>query len=75
MTKKPLHKLPLDDWFDDVPHPYDTWPMATNDKKSRKDEIEDIHHETKIHEKMYILATKKHSPWKDGGSENFQEKP
>ena len=27
---KPLHRLPLDAWFDDVPHPYDTWPMATN---------------------------------------------
>ena len=27
---KILHKLPLDEWFDDVPHPYDTWPMATD---------------------------------------------
>ena len=27
---KPLHRLPLDEWFDDVPHPYDTWPMATD---------------------------------------------
>mgnify|MGYP000101928319 CR=1 FL=1 len=25
-----------------------------------------------IHEKMYRLATQKHSPWKGGGSENFQ---
>ena len=26
----PLHRLPLDDWFDDVPHPHDTMPIATD---------------------------------------------
>ena len=25
-----------------------------------------------MHEKMYRLATQNHSPWKGGGSENFQ---
>tara|TARA_B100001113_G_scaffold187080_1_gene153232 strand:- start:1466 stop:1708 length:243 start_codon:yes stop_codon:yes gene_type:complete len=80
MTKKPLHRLPLDEWFDDIPHPYDNWPMATDDENgniyhSRKEEIEHIHDDTKIHQKMYDLAVAKHSPWKGGGSENFQEKP
>ena len=27
----PLHRLPLDDWFDDKKaHPYDSWPVATD---------------------------------------------
>ena len=27
----PLHRLPLDDWFDDEKaHPYDSWPVATD---------------------------------------------
>ena len=26
----PLHRLPLDEWFDDVPHPHDTMPIATD---------------------------------------------
>ena len=28
LMPKPLHRLPLDDWFDDPPHPYDSWPVA-----------------------------------------------
>ena len=61
---KILHNLPLDDWFDDVTHPYDTWPMAT-DKEEEKEET--------MHERMYREATKKHSPWKGGGSEEWQD--
>tara|TARA_B100000131_G_scaffold214593_1_gene206312 strand:+ start:24558 stop:24830 length:273 start_codon:yes stop_codon:yes gene_type:complete len=90
MTKKPLHRLPLDEWFDDIPHPYDNWPMAKDNEDidyppldrngesvyhSRKEEIDKFHEDTKIHQRMYDLATAKHSPWKGGGSENFQEKP
>ncbi len=29
--KQPLHRLPLDEWFDDVPHPYDNWPMSKDE--------------------------------------------
>ena len=37
--KSPIHRLPLDEWFDDVPHPYDSWPMATDkDKEVKKEE-------------------------------------
>ena len=38
--KSPIHRLPLDAWFDDVPHPYDTWPMATDkaDENPRPEE-------------------------------------
>ncbi len=68
---KPLHKLPLDEWFDDVPHPYDTWPMAKDFDNPRPEE--DIAADISLHEKMYRLATEKHSPWKGGGSEEWQE--
>ena len=27
-----LHRLPLDEWFDDIPHPHDDMPIATNDR-------------------------------------------
>ena len=63
---KILHKLPLDDWFDDVTHPYDTWPMATDKEKDN---------EETIHEKMYREATKKHSPWPGGSEEWHDSKP
>jgi len=63
---KILHKLPLDEWFDDVPHPYDTWPMAT-DKEEENEET--------IHERMYREATKKHSPWPGGSEEWHDSKP
>ncbi|MBU38020.1 MAG: hypothetical protein CMA59_00695 [Euryarchaeota archaeon] len=56
MTKT-LHRLPLDEWFDDVPHPHDSMPIAT-DKSA----------EPSLHEKMYRLATANGSTI--GGSEN-----
>ena len=69
MTYPAPEKPPRDEWFDDYylpelgdpppPHPYDNWPMAKPD--------EDL----TMHEKMYRIATQKHSPWKGGGSENF----
>ncbi len=63
MTYPAPDKIPYDEWFHDPPHPYDNWPMAT-DKEEKKEEIT-------MHEKMYRLATEKHSPWAGGGSENF----
>jgi len=49
----PRHRLPLDEWFDDVPHPHDTMPIATDvgewlpengDEPPRpEEEIADIH--------------------------------
>ena len=80
---KPLHRLPLDSWFDDVPHPYDTWPVATEKTPTERlhDDMrsayenprpeEEIADDISMHEKMYRLAVQKHSPWKGGGSENF----
>tara|TARA_B100000902_G_scaffold173739_1_gene167616 strand:- start:806 stop:1027 length:222 start_codon:yes stop_codon:yes gene_type:complete len=67
---KPLHRLPLDEWFDDVPHPYDAWPMATEHTENSSKE-KDAEAELSLHEKAYRLATEKHSPWKGGGSEGF----
>jgi hypothetical protein len=60
MTKI-LHRLPLDEWFDDVPHPHDSMPIATDKSK-------DTGAELSLHEKMYRLATKNGSTI--GGSEN-----
>jgi|TARA_B100000029_G_C17035664_1_gene763940 hypothetical protein len=60
MTKI-LHRLPLDEWFDDVPHPHDSMPIATDKSK-------DTDAELSLHEKMYRLATKNGSTI--GGSEN-----
>ena len=67
--KPPLHRLPLDEWFDDVPHPYDSWPMAKDFDNPRPEE--DIAADISLHEKMYRLAVEKHSPWKGGGSEEW----
>ena len=69
--KQPLHRLPLDEWFDDVPHPYDTWPMAIEHTENPQPK-EEVAEEITMHEKMYRLAVEKHSPWKGGGSEGFQ---
>ena len=69
---KPLHRLPLDDWFDDVPHPYDTWPMATNNTDENPRPEEEVAENITMHERMYREATKKHSPW-PGGSEEWQD--
>ena len=40
---KILHRLPLDDWFDDVSHPYDTWPVAT-DKNLETSFYKELYH-------------------------------
>ena len=69
----PLHRLPLDDWFDDVPHPHDTMPIATDvgewlpengeEPPRPEEEIADMH------EKAYKLARAKYNPFSIGGSE------
>ena len=68
--KKPLHRLPLDDWFDDTPHPHDSMPIA-KDESWEDDglDYEDDMYET-IHEKMYKIATSGHTTI--GGSESIQ---
>ena len=73
----PLHRLPLDEWFDDVPHPHDTMPIATDvgewlpengDEPPRpEEEVADIH------QKMYEIATAKYNPFSIGGSENIHD--
>ena len=73
----PLHRLPLDDWFDDVPHPHDTMPIATDvgewlpengDEPPRpEEEIADMH------EKAYRLARDKYNPFSIGGSESIHD--
>ena len=80
--KKPLHRLPLDAWFDDVPHPYDTWPMATDKTPVERlhDDMrkeyenprpeEEIADNISMHEKMYRIATSRYNPFSVGGSEN-----
>ena len=37
---KPLHRLPLDAWFDDVPHPHDTMPIAKDPNENPRPEEE-----------------------------------
>ena len=73
----PLHRLPLDDWFDDVPHPHDTMPIATDvgewlpengDEPPRpEEEVADMH------EKAYKLARAKYNPFSIGGSESIHD--
>ena len=67
---KKLHRLPVDDWFDDVPHPHDTMPIATdpNENPRPEEEIADIH------QKMYEIATSKYNPFSVGGSESITDK-
>ena len=48
---KPLHRLPLDDWFDDIPHPHDTMPIATDDENPRPEE--EVAENITMHERMY----------------------
>ena len=72
-----LHRLPLDEWFDDVPHPHDTMPIATDvgewlpengDEPPRpEEEIADMH------EKAYRLARDKYNPFSIGGSESIHD--
>ena len=73
----PLHRLPLDEWFDDVPHPHDTMPIATDvgewlpengDEPPRpEEEIADMH------DKAYKLARDKYNPFSIGGSESIHD--
>ena len=73
----PLHRLTLDEWFDDVPHPHDTMPIATDvgewlpengDEPPRpEEEIADMH------EKAYRLARSKYNPFSLGGSESIHD--
>ena len=73
----PLHRLPLDEWFDDVPHPHDTMPIATDvgewlpengDEPPRpEEEIADMH------EKAYRLARSKYNPFSLGGAESIHD--
>jgi len=73
----PLHRLPLDEWFDDVPHPHDTMPIATDvgewlpengDEPPRpEEEIADMH------EEAYRLARAKYNPFSLGGSESIHD--
>ena len=83
-----LHRLPLDEWFDDIPHPHDDMPIATNDrfdmygssdeddaynhKYSKEEVIEEVV-EDNIHEKMYEIATAKYNPFAVGGSESIHD--
>jgi hypothetical protein len=45
-------------------------PIATDPNENPRPE-EEIADNITMHEKMYRLATEKHSPWAGGGSENF----
>ena len=71
------HRLPLDSWFDDVPHPHDTMPIATDvgewlpengeEPPRPEEEIADMH------EKAYRLARSKYNPFSIGGSESIHD--
>ena len=71
------HRLPYDSWFDDEPHPYDSWPTATyegewlpengEEPPRPEEEVADIH------QKMYEIATSKYNPFAIGGSENIHD--
>ena len=73
----PRHRLPYDSWFDDEPHPYDSWPTATyegewlpenGDEPPRpEEEIADMH------EEAYRLARAKYNPFSLGGSESIHD--
>ena len=69
--KQPLHRLPLDEWFDDVPHPHDIMPIATDPNENPRPE-EEIADNITMHEKMYRLATARNNPFHVGASENTQ---
>ena len=70
---KILHRLPVDDWFDDVPHPHDTMPIATDPNENHRPE-EEIADDITMHEKMYRIATSKYNPFSVGGSESISDK-
>ena len=66
-----LHRLPLDEWFDDVPHPHDTMPIAKDYDNPRPEE--EIADDITMHEKMYRIATDKYNPFSVGGSESLHK--
>ena len=71
----PLHRLPLDEWFDDVPHPHDTMPIAKDGPDVGEwlpENGEEPPKET-MHQKMYEIATAKYNPFSIGGSENIHD--
>ena len=82
-----LHRLPLDEWFDDIPHPHDDMPIATNDRfdmygSSDADDAykpqhleEEVAEDLNMHEKMYEIATAKYNPFAVGGSESIHDFP
>tara|TARA_B100000214_G_scaffold178777_1_gene128680 strand:- start:1509 stop:1724 length:216 start_codon:yes stop_codon:yes gene_type:complete len=70
---KILHRLPVDDWFDDVPHPHDTMPIAKDPNENPRPE-EEIADDITMHEKMYRIATDKYNPFSVGGSESISDK-
>ena len=55
------------DWF--IKKPNDTYSSR---HKSTPDHEKGAEEVVTMHEKMYRMATQNHSPWKEGGSENFQ---
>ena len=70
----PLHRLPLDEWFDDVPHPHDTMPIATDVGEWLPENGEEPpQSDETIHQKMYEIATSKYNPFAVGGSENIHD--
>ena len=54
------------------PRPEEEIAAWFNDRVEKPDESDEIEEEKTMHQKMYEMATQKHSPWKGGGSENFQ---
>tara|TARA_B100001996_G_scaffold104019_1_gene78202 strand:+ start:499 stop:735 length:237 start_codon:yes stop_codon:yes gene_type:complete len=67
-------KTQNDDWFDQsiYKNPLDRMPIAKDPEDLAPSSYEpQDDEEITMHEKMYRMATEKHSPWKGGGSENF----
>ena len=69
-SQKPLHRLPLDDWFDDVPHPHDTMPISTDNPRPEEEIADDV----TLHERSYQIATSKYNPFAVGGSEQIKDR-
>ena len=70
----PRHRLPYDSWFDDEPHPYDTWPTATYEGEWLPENGEEPpQSDETIHQMMYEIATSKYNPFAVGGSENIHD--
>ena len=70
----PRHRLPYDSWFDDEPHPYDSWPTATYEGEWLHENCDEPpQSDEDIHQKMYEIATSKYNPFAVGGSENIHD--